>query len=175
MLSFSRSHSLKTICHSSYHKAHLSKLRGLHSMEFLFGYTTDHFSLLWIHLDLLVQQILLLIKIHLHSEFIFIYFEISMQNIERMQTFKPIQNLNCDIPNLFFLKQLIFFLVLHYFLIQIPIIKKLHNNTKIINSIPEIFPLQKNLLIPNDIIIFDRRENSDLIEGIFDLFIRKIG
>ena len=43
------------------------------------------------------------------------------------------------------------------------------------NVVPQVLALEEDLLIADDVIIFYRSQNADLIECILDLFIREVG
>lgn len=53
-----------------------------------------------------------------------------MKNIKLMQGIQPFYDLNENSPNLCFGKQLLFFMFLLYFMFEVAVIGKLHNNTK---------------------------------------------
>lgn len=45
----------------------------------------------------------------------------------------------------------------------------------IIKMVPKVFLLDEDFLISNDVIVFYWGKNSDLIEGVLDLFLWEIG
>ena len=78
-----------------------------------------------------------------------------MQNFEIVEIAETIKYLYKDGPNLFFRKELFFGFLLDYLLIEVSVVKKLHNNTKVKKSVPEIFPLKENFFVGDNAIVFD--------------------
>ena len=115
------------------HKAYLSILQDQHNMGFQFVYKAVHFLQFSKHSYRLILQSHPSTETHWHSTHKNIkYLEISMQNIQLMQTFQSHNNMYQYFPNIFLIENSISFLMTDYLLIEIAIVRKLHDDAEII-------------------------------------------
>ena len=72
-----------------------------------------------------------------------------------MKVAEAIEDLDEDSPDLLFREEFLFGFLLDYFLVEVSVIKKLHNNAEVKKSVPEIFALEEYLFVGDNAIIFD--------------------
>ena len=110
-------------------RAYLSILLDLSTLECRFEWRVDRFWSPQRHLSRLVSQTQIYPGTHFHSEFIILYFYISVQYIQIMEPFESQSHIDKHFPDEFFVKCSIFFLLGGNLLEKISTIDIFHHDT----------------------------------------------
>ena len=86
-----------------------------------------------------------------------------MQDVEFVQILQPYCHLNQCPPDGLLVECCSLFLVLHYFLVEVAIVRELHYNAFVMKNVPERVGLYKGVLVADDVWTLDRGQNPDLI------------
>ena len=93
-------------------------------------------------------------------------FNVSVEDLHVVEHGQSLDCANEVLPDLLFRESRFLFFVFHNFLVKISISGKVHHNTKGLALVDEA------LLVPDDVLVLNTGQNSDLIQGVFSLFLR---
>lgn len=79
------------------------------------------------------------------------YLQVSMEDVELVQSLEPPCDLDEHPPNLLFLKSLSVLLSFADLLIQVSVIGILHNDTSLLNTLPKTIIFNECFLIADDV------------------------
>ena len=89
-----------------------------------------------------------------------------MQDIELVQTLEPHDNLNEYPPNVLLLKCGVGLLLLYYFLVEVTIVRELHNNATLWKILPKGIRFNECMFVSHDVRAFHGGQDTHLVQGI---------
>ena len=99
-----------------------------------------------------------------------------MENAKGVKLFKALDDLEEDMPDLCFLEKLFLLFFFCYSITKVAVIGEIHDHTILLPYLPQGFCalVHEGLLVPYNVWVSDWGQDSDLVEGIFFLFLGKV-